>query len=101
MKFPRLLFPLLAAAGILFQTNCTISEVGRKTKDGIKKSASVVSSKSKQAYQKGKSALGLAEKEHPAPKPMSVAKKAFGEMPDGVKVTHFIRMRVGESTVEE
>ena len=90
MKFLRLPFQLLALTGILLQTNCSISEVGKKTKDGIKKSASLVSSKSKAAYQKSKSALGLAEKENPKPKPMSVAKKAFGKMPDGTKVSLYL-----------
>jgi aldose 1-epimerase len=90
MKFLRLLFSLFALAGILLQTNCSVSEVGRKTKDGISKSASLVSSKSKQAYQKGKSALGLAKKDNPKPKPMTVAKKAFGKMPDGTKVSLYV-----------
>lgn len=90
MKFLRLLFSLIALAGILLQTNCSVSEVGRKTKDGISKSASLVSSKSKQAYKKGKSALGLAKKDNQNPKPMTVAKKAFGKMPDGTKVSLFI-----------
>ena len=90
MKFLRLLFPLLALAGILLQTNCSISEVGKNTKDGISKSASFVSSNSKKAYQKGKSALGFAQKENPKPKPMTVAKKAFGKMPDGTKVSVYL-----------
>ena len=90
MKFPRLLFPLLALPGILLQTNCSISEVGKNTKDGISKSASFVSSNSKKAYQKGKSALGFAQKENPKPKPMTVAKKAFGKMPDGTKVSVYL-----------
>ena len=90
MKFLRLLFPLLAVTGILLQTNCSISEVGKNTKDGISKSASFVSSKSKKAYQKGKSALGFAQKENPKPKPMTVAKKAFGKMPDGTKVSVYV-----------
>jgi aldose 1-epimerase len=90
MKFLSLLFSLLFVTGILLQTNCSISEIGQNTKDGIRESASFVSSKSKKAYQKSKSALGLVQKENPKSKPMTVAKKAFGKMPDGTKVSVYV-----------
>ena len=99
MKFLHTLIPLLALTGILLQTNCSISEVGKKTKDGISKSASLVSSKSKKAYQKGKSALGFAQKENSKPKPMTVAKKAFGKMPDGTKVSVYVMTNANGMTV--
>lgn len=90
MNFSRSLFAALILPGILLQSNCTISEVGSKTKDSIRKSASFVSSNSKKAYQSGKAALGLAKAQNPKPKPMTVAKKAFGEMPDGSKVSEYV-----------
>lgn len=90
MKFLRLLFSLSAVTGILLQTNCSISEIGQNTKDGIRKSASFVSSQSKKTYQKSKSVLGLAQKENPKSKPMTVAKTAFGKMPDGTKVSVYV-----------
>ena len=94
MKSLNILIRILAVTGILLQTNCSISEVGKKTKDGISKSASLVSSKSKKAYQKGKSTLGFAQKENSKPKPMTVAKKAFGKMPDGTKVSVYVMTNV-------
>lgn len=90
MIFSRHLLFALFLPFVLLQSNCTLSEVGSKTKDGISKSASFVSSNSKKAYQSGKAALGYAEAQKPKSKPMTVAKKAFGEMPDGSKVSEYV-----------
>ena len=90
MKSSRHLLSALLLPVFLLQSNCTLSEFGSKTKDGITKSASFVSSNSQKAYQSGKAALGLAESQKPKLKPMTVAKKAFGEMPDGSKVSEFV-----------
>ena len=91
MKSSRHLLSRLASCpSSFFNPNCTLSEFGSKTKDGITKSASFVSSNSQKAYQSGKAALGLAESQKPKLKPMTVAKKAFGEMPDGSKVSEFV-----------
>ena len=85
-----MLFPALTLSALLLQTSCTISEVGQKTKDGLSKSASFLSSNTKKAYHKGKDALGLSKKAEAKPKPMTVAKKAFGKMPDGTKVSLYV-----------
>ena len=90
MKSSRCLILALFLSSILLQSGCTLSEVGSKTKDGVVKGASFVSSKSKKAYQTGKTALGFAPAEKKKAKPMTVAKKAFGEMPDGSKVSEYV-----------
>ena len=90
MKLLRLLFAALILPGLLLQISCTISEFGSKTKDGLSKSASFVTSNSKKAYHSSKAALGLAKESNPKSKPMTVAKKAFGEMPDGSKVSEYV-----------
>ena len=90
MKFTSPLITALLSLGILLQTSCTISEVGSKTKEGFQKSASFVSSNSKKAYKSGKAALGLSQTENSKSKPMTVAKKAFGQMPNGKKVSEYV-----------
>jgi aldose 1-epimerase len=90
MKLTSPLITALLSLGILLQTSCTISEVGSKTKEGFQKSASFVSSNSKKAYKSGKAALGLSQTENSKSKPMTVAKKAFGQMPNGKKVSEYV-----------
>ena len=90
MKSSPCLISALFLSSIFLQSGCTLSEVGSKTKDGVVKGASFVSSKSKKAYQTGKTALGFAPAEKKKAKPMTVAKKAFGEMPDGSKVSEYV-----------
>ena len=73
-----------------FLYGCTISEVSQKTKDGFNKSKTYLAGKSKEVYQKGKVNLGLSKKGKKQKKAMTVARKAFGEMPDGEKVSLFV-----------
>ena len=81
-------FLILFILSLLF--GCTISEVTQKTKDGFDKSRSYLSEKSKKAYSKGKEQLGLTENKKSQKKAMTVARKSFGEMPNGKKVSLFV-----------
>jgi len=81
-------FLILFILSLLF--GCTISEVTQKTKDGFDKSRSYLSEKSKKAYSKGKEQLGLTQNKKSQKKAMTVARKSFGEMPNGKKVSLFV-----------
>ncbi|MEJ6524564.1 MAG: aldose epimerase family protein, partial [Opitutales bacterium] len=81
-------FLILFILSLLF--GCTISEVTQKTKEGFDKSRSYLSEKSKKAYSKGKEQLGLTENKKSQKKAMTVARKSFGEMPNGKKVSLFV-----------
>ena len=85
---------------LFFQTSCVVSDYGRKTKDAIVRGSSYVGEKSKSAYRSTKEKLGITDSKPAKPKPMSVAKSKFGEMPDGVVVSKYTLsnangMRVG------
>ena len=86
-KIYRIISILMALS---FLYGCTISEVSQKTKDGFNKSKTYLAGKSKEVYQKGKVNLGLSKKGKKQKKAMTVARKAFGEMPDGEKVSLFV-----------
>ena len=81
-------FLILFILSLLF--GCTISEVTQKTKDGFDKSRSYLSEKSKKVYSKGKEQLGLTKNKQSQKKAMTVARKSFGEMPNGKKVSLFV-----------
>jgi len=94
----QLLFILIGF--LFFQTSCVVSDYGRKTKDAIVRGSSYVGEKSKSAYRSTKEKLGITDSKPAKPKPMSVAKSKFGEMPDGVVVSKYTLsnangMRVG------
>ena len=98
----KLLVPLTSIlfASLPFQTSCVVSKYGSKVKEKVIKSSSYVSEKSKSVYQVTKEKLGMTESKAPKPKPMSVAKTKFGEMPDGTIVSKYTLsnangMRVG------
>ena len=82
------IIPILMVLSSLF--GCTISEVSQKTKDSFNKSKTYLAGKSKEVYQKGKVNLGFSKKSEKQKKAMTVARKAFGEMPDGEKVSLFV-----------
>ena len=69
---------------------CTVSDMSQKTKEGFEKSKSYLSEKSKKAYNTGKKQLGLTKNKKSPKKVMTVARKSFGEMPNGKKVSLFI-----------
>lgn len=80
--------------------SCVVSEYGGKTKSAIVKGASYVSTKSKSAYKSTKKKLGFEQSKKSNPKPMSVSKTKFGEMPNGTVVSKYTLsnangMRVG------
>ena len=75
---------------IFLSFGCTVSEITQKTKDGFVKSKSYLTDKSKFAYEKGREQLGLSENTKSQNKAMTVAKKTFGEMPNGEKVSLFV-----------
>jgi len=75
---------------IFLSFGCTVSEITQKTKDGFVKSKSYLTEKSKFAYEKGREQLGLSENTKSQNKAMTVAKKTFGEMPNGEKVSLFV-----------
>ena len=81
-------FPVFLLFYFLF--GCTLSEVTQKTKDGFVKSGNYLSEKSKKAYNIGKEQLGLTENKNSPKKAMTVARKSFGKMPDGKKVSIFV-----------
>ena len=81
-------FPVFLLFYFLF--GCTVSEVTQKTKDGFVKSGNYLSEKSKKAYNIGKEQLGLTENKNSPKKAMTVARKSFGKMPDGKKVSIFV-----------
>jgi hypothetical protein len=74
---------------LFFQTSCVVSDYGRKTKDAIVRGSSYVGEKSKSAYRATKEKLGITDSKPVKPKPMSVAKSKFGEMPDGAVVSKY------------
>ena len=87
----KLLVPLTSIlfASLPLQTSCEVSKYGSKVKEKVIKSSSYVSEKSKSVYQVTKEKLGMTESKAPKPKPMSVAKTKFGEMPDGTIVSKY------------
>ena len=86
-KIYRIISILMALS---FLYGCTISEVSQKTKESFNKSKTYLADKSKEVYQKGKVNLGFSKKGKKQKKAMTVARKAFGEMPDGEKVSLFV-----------
>ena len=82
MTLQRLILFLTIPYFCLFQSSCTLSEIGQKTKKGVLEGSSYLAQKSKKA-------LGLEESKKSSAKPMTVERKAFGLMPDGKKVSLF------------
>ena len=82
MTLQRLILLLTIPYFCLFQSSCTLSEIGQKTKKGVLEGSSYLAQKSKKA-------LGLEESKKSSAKPMTVERKAFGLMPDGKKVSLF------------